>query len=570
MIKRKLAGIVAGVAAISLLATACSSDDDKKPEGDPSASSKPSASGEAKASDKILVIGMPNKQQQPNQNPLAQGSASLSLGYAFAVYESLMQVNDLKPKDPPTPWLAQSVEWNEDSTQAVITARDGVKWSDGTPFTAKDIAFSIQLRKDNEALNTDFPGQYGDITTEGNKVTVNFTTGQYVNAARLYRLLIVPEHLWKDQDPVTWTDDEMIGTGPFKLKSFTPQAVTLEPNTDYWGETPKVATLRYDTFNDNAGLTTALTTGEAQWGWTFIPDFENTFIAKDPEHFHQVAGGGFGVDVLYLNNETKPFNDVAFRKALNMVVDRSDISTTAGYGVWPQIKSVTGLPQPSGDAFISDEFADEELTVDVDGAKEVLTDAGYTWDGDALVDPDGEKVSFKLQNPTGWTDYLDALGIISEGAAALGAEATVEGVVQDTWFNDIIPFGNFQASLHWTDGGSTPWNMYSNIMDGASYVPLGESATWNFGRYKNDAVTQALADFKAGTDDNARSAALDVVQKAFVEDVPGLVIWSRPAVAQYSTVNYTGFPTDEDPYANPQPTGPQAALILSKLVPTED
>ena len=73
---------------------------------------------------------------------------------------------------------------------------------------------------------------------------------------------------------------------------------------------------------------------------------------------------------------------------------------------------------------------------------------------------------------------------------------TVEGVVQDTWFNDIIPLGNFQASLHWTDGGSTPWNMYSNIMDGASYVPLGQPATWNFGRYQNEAVTQALADFK--------------------------------------------------------------------------
>ena len=556
---RKLSTVVATAATLALLATACS--------GGSGDGSDDTATG---SSDKILTIGMPNGPQQPNQNPLANGSASLSLGYAFAVYESLMQVNELKPTDPPTPWLAESVEWNADSTQAVITAREGVKWSDGTPFTAEDIQFSIELRKNNEALNTDFPGQYGDITLEGNKVTVNFTTGQFVNQVKLLKLLMVPKHLWKDQDPIKWTDDEMIGTGPFKLKTFTPQSVSLEPNDDYWGTKPLVGGLRYDTFNDNNGLTTALTTGEAQWGWVFIPDFENTFIAKDPEHFHQVAGGGFGVDVLYLNNETKPFNDVAFRKALNMVVDRSDISTTAGYGVWPQIKSVTGLPQPSGDAFISDEYLDQELTVDVDGAKEVLTDAGYTWDGDALVDPDGEKVSFTLQNPTGWTDYLDALGIISEGAAALGAEATVEGVVQDTWFNDIIPFGNFQASLHWTDGGSTPWNMYSNIMDGASYVPLGESATWNFGRYQNDAVTQALADFKAGTDDAARSAALDVVQKAFVEDVPGLVIWSRPAVAQYSTVNYTGFPTDEDPYANPQPTGPQAALILSKLVPTED
>ena len=109
--------------------------------------------------------------------------------------------------------------------------------------------------------------------------------------------------------------------------------------------------------------------------------------------------------------------------------------------------------------------------------------------------------------------------------------------------------------------------MYSNIMDGASYVPLKDTATWNFGRYKNDEVTQALAEFKTGTGDG--QAALDVVQQHFVEDVPGLIIWSRPAVAQYSTKNYTGFPTEDDPYANPQPTGPQAALILSKLVPTK-
>ena len=102
---------------------------------------------------------------------------------------------------------------------------------------------------------------------------------------KLYKLLIVPEHLWADQDAVNWTDDEMIGTGPFTLKTFTPQAVTLVPNDDYWGDEPKVSQLRYDAFNDNAGLTTALTTGEAQWGWTFIPDYETTFIAKDPEHY---------------------------------------------------------------------------------------------------------------------------------------------------------------------------------------------------------------------------------------------------------------------------------------------
>ena len=526
--------------------------------------------GGGDASNKVLTIGMPNGPQAPNQNPLATGSASLSLGYAYVVYESLMQINELHPTDEPTPWLAESVEWNDDSTQAVITARDGVQWSDGEDFTADDIAFSIQLRKDTPELNIDFPDQYGDISVDGNQVTVDFTTSQYVNRDKLYKLLIVPEHIWADVDPVQFTDDEMIGTGPYLLDQFTPQSVTMKPNPDYWGGQPKVGTLRYDTFNDNNGLTTALTTGEAQWGWTFIPDYENTFIAKDPEHFHQVAGGGFGVDVLYLNNETKPFDDPAFRKALNLVVDRAEISEKAGYGVCPQISSVTGLPQPSGDAYIAPEFDGAELEVDVDGAKQLLTDAGYTWDSsDKLVDPDGTAVTFTLTNPAGWSDYLSALDIIKAGAEELGATATVEPAVQDTWFNDIIPFGNFQATLHWTDGGSTPWNLYSNIMDGASYVPLGETANWNFGRYQNDAVTQALAAFKGASDDATRAEAMQVIQDAFVNDAPGLVIWSRPAVAQYSTVNYTGFPSEDDPYANPQPTGPQAALILSKLEPTK-
>ncbi len=159
-----------------------------------------------------------------------------------------------------------------------------------------------------------------------------------------------------------------------------------------------------------------------------------------------------------------------------------------------------------------------------------------------LIDPDGEKVTFVLTNPAGWSDYLSALDIIAAGAKELGAEATVEPIVQDTWFNDTIPFGNFQASLHWVDNGSTPWNLYSNIMDGASYVPLGETANWNFGRYNNPDVTAALAAFKGASDDATRAEAMRTIQEAFVNDAPGLVIWQRPAVAQYSTVNYTGFP----------------------------
>lgn len=570
MNNRKLTTATVSMAILALLATACSSTD---PQTTTSPTETGSASQDAATTEgATLTVGMPNGTLSENNNPLAPtGSASKSLGYAWVIYESLMQVNDLYPLEDPTPWLAESVTWNDDYTVAEVVARDGVRWSDGEDFTAEDIAFTFNLFVDFPALNADFPEQLEGATADGTTATITFNRSQYVNQVKLNRTVVVPEHIWSGvEDPTTYTDLEPVGTGPYLLESWTPQAASLVPNPDYWGGQPQVARLQYSSYNDNNALITALTTGESQWGWTFIADYENVYIAQNPEHFHQVAGGGFAADVLFLNNETKPFNNRAFRQALNMAIDREQISQLAGSGVWPGIDSVTGMPMPSGEAFLNPAFEGQTYQVDIDGARAILEEAGYTWDGSgALIDPDGEAVSFELVNPAGWNDYLTALELIRQAAQQLGATATVNAANQDAWFNDIIPFGNFQATLHWTDGGATPWNLYSNMMDGAQYVPLGDTANWNFGRYDNDEVTAALAEFAGASDEESRLAAIHTVQEIYVEEVPALVIWARPAVAQYSTQNYTGFPSDEDPYANPQPTGPQAAQIVMNLTPTE-
>ena len=151
-------------------------------------------------------------------------------------------------------------------------------------------------------------------------------------------------------------------------------------------------------------------------------------------------------------------------------------------------------------------------------------------------------------------------------AQSLGATATAVKPPADNWFEDV-PLGNFQAALHWTDGGATPYDMYSDIMDGAQYVPLGEKANWNFGRYQNDEATAAFETYASSSDEAARTAALNTIQQIFVEEVPGIAIWSRPQTAQYSTKNYVGWPSEEDPYAGPQPTRPGAAEIVMKLKP---
>ncbi|GAA4717106.1 ABC transporter substrate-binding protein [Isoptericola chiayiensis] len=562
---RKLSATFAGAAVVAMLATACGGGGDTDTSTDTT-----EGQTEAAATGEVLTVGMPNGTQTENQSPFATGSAALSLGYAFVIYEPLMMVNDAKPAEDPQPWLADSIEWSEDYTQAVITPREGVTWSDGEAFDAEDVAFSIQLRQDHEGLNTSaLPIE--SVESDGTTVTVTFGAPQYVNTAKLADMLIVPEHLWAGvEDPTTFTNTEPVGTGPYTLESWTPQAATVVARDDYWGGDLSVPEIRYSSYNDNNALTTALTTGEAQWGWTFIADYENVYIAADPEHYHQYAAAGLGIDALFLNNEEKPFDDVAFRRALNMALDRRSITDVATSGVNPPITSVTGLPLPAGDEFLSDAFAGEELAADVEGAKQVLTDAGYTGVGESLVDPDGEPVTFELTNPAGWNDYLTALDLIKNAAAELGAEATVQPANADGWFADIIPPGNFDATLHWTDGGATPWDLYSNIMDGAQYAPLGEPATWNFGRYQDEEVTEALATYASTTDDAERTEALATIQQHFVEDVPAIAIWARPATAQYSSLNYTGWPSEEDPYNQPQPTGSQALQILLNLEPAAD
>src|SRR5690606_35519021 len=110
----------------------------------------------------------------------------------------------------------------------------------------------------------------------------------------------------------------------------------------------------------------------------------------------------------------KPFNDLAFRQAVNMVIDREAHTTIAREKAGPELTSVTGLPTPVGEQYIGPDYEGVEFEIDVEGARSILEDAGYTWDGDALIDPDAEPVSFTLQVPQGWNDYVTGVSLIAD------------------------------------------------------------------------------------------------------------------------------------------------------------
>ena len=500
-------------------------------------------------------------------NPFISTGSGQSLGYNRMIFEPLAMVNPVG-KNETTPWLASKVEWNSDYTQLTVTPRANVKWSDGKPFTADDIVFTFNLIKNTPAL--DLAGlKLSDVKKDGGNVVLSFSESKFVKQGDVLQTAIVPEHQWKDiADPTKDAVKDAVGTGPYTIKTFSSQGVVLKSRTDYWGGKVPVPELKYLEYNDNTGLLRGLQNGETDWAQIFITDYQKNYVDKDPKHNVFWGANILSPDMIVVNTTKAPFDNVAFRKAVNMVVDRKAHAEKARSNAGPELKNVTGIPQPTGDQYIADAYKDQNFTIDVDGAKKVLSDAGYTWKDGALIDPKGTPVSFTLQDPQGWNDYVTGIQLAAtQIKSTLGADAKVATPDADTWFANMAS-GNFDAALHWTGSGSNPWHIYDDVMNGAYLDQAADGKVAdNFGRYNNPEATALLKEYAQASDDASRTAALDKIQKIFVDDVPAIAIGTHPQLGEYNTRKYTGWPSESDQYATADPTQPWAVQVIMKLKP---
>jgi peptide/nickel transport system substrate-binding protein len=556
--RRTVALALTGLLAAAALA-ACSSGDGQ------SGSSGNNGSGTAAT---VLNIGMPNGPQTENHNPFLGSSSGASLGYRWMIFEPLVMINGIKPTEPGKPWLATEWKWDANYTKLSLTVREGVKFSDGQPMTADDVAYSFQIRKDNEGLNQDaIP--YGTITASGNKVDLTFTRSQFTNQNKILTVFVIPKHQWSTiKDPSQDTLKSPIGTGPYTVKSFTPQTTTLTLRDSYWQDLPKVKELRYTSYNDNNAQTTALANGASEWSFVFVPNVKAVFQDKDPKNHKLWFPANLGIHGLWINTTRKPFDNPALRRAMNLVINRDDIfqQGEAGY-FYPKVESMTGIPTPAGESFIAPEYKDLKHRVDVEAAKKELTDAGFKLEGDALKDPTGKPVTITLTDPAGWSDYITDLEIIKDNLSTIGIKATVDKANQDAWFKNIDE-GNFDAAMHWTNGGATPYDIYQNIMDGKILKPVGKGGvSGNYGRFNSPEATKALDQYANAADDAARTTALNTLQKIMVEQMPIIPTSASNVGGLYSTKNWVGWPDEQNQYGPAQPTQQNALQIILNLKP---
>jgi peptide/nickel transport system substrate-binding protein len=488
-----------------------------------------------------------------------------------AMYEPLMVFN--KNTNELIPWLATAYKWNDDNTELTFTIRQGVLWSDGQPFSASDVIFTFDLLKKFPALATtatSILNDYVDTVTAPDASTVLIKFKKVYTPA-LYDLsnqYIVPEHIWKDvTDPVTYTNENPVGTGPFtEVTRFDDQIYVVEKNPHYWQPgKPYFQGLKYPAYPGNDQANMALTNGDLDWAGNFVPDIDNTYVAKDPANFHYYFGEGDTI-LLYINPALKPFDDPAVRKAVSMGIDRKMVVDTAEYG-YIQPSDVTGISAEYASwktVQVSDE--DNWTAYNPEKANAALDALGLKKGADGIrLDKDGKPMKYTLIAVAGWTDWVSACQVIAQNMKDLGITITVETPEFNAWMDELGK-GQHQWAISYSSGGPTPLNFYRGLMSKSTMLPVGEASDENWNRIADPEADALMEDFVKTSDAAQQKEIMAKIQTLFIKDAPALPLFPGPDWYEYSTRNFTDWPTKENNYAPgtpyASPAGSMSPLIM--------
>jgi peptide/nickel transport system substrate-binding protein len=491
-------------------------------------------------------------------------------GVQGMIYEPLLFFNQAKPGDI-QPQLATAYTFGDGGKTLDFTLRTGVKWSDGQPFTADDVVYTFELAKKNPKLNQGINsgGNVLDTATavDPTHVHLTFTAPAYT---RLWNIAgqswMLPKHIWQNiADPAKDPVDKPVGTGPFMLGTFSPQSYVLKKNPAYWeAGKPKIGGLRFWSFNGGDAATTALAAGQLDWTGLFMPDIDKQYVQRDPAHNKYINESFLYVTNLVPNLTKAPLDDLAVRQAINVALDRKKIIDLAFVGLG-KVPSPVELVLPQYQDYVAPQYAAAQVEYNPGKAVQILEQDGYKRGSDGIFAKGGKKLSIKCTVVSGWTDYISAMQIIQQELKAVGIEFTPKEVSYNA-FTAAQTDGDFQ--MHMTNGwgGPSPYYMYSNILSSANIPPAGQ----NQARWKNATVDAALSRIAQTPpeDTAAIKQAVYQIQDQVMKEVPYIPIQQSSALAEFRTVNATGWPSDQNPYALALPFyTPDGAIVAKNLVP---
>lgn len=556
MTRTGLKGLATALGAVALLATTT-----------PAAMAAPKTSAaqrpQAAASGNLTIINGFGTLWGCVFNPF---NPTWQFGSAGFVYEPLVYIDTLE-NGKTTPWLATKWAWSDGNKVLTFTIRKGVKWNDGTPLTAADVAFTFNLLKKYPAMDLNsIWSVLKSVTQQGDNVVLDFKTAAvpyfYYVADQTF---ILPQHIWASvKNPVTFADAKPVGTGPFTMTKCTTENVTYTANPNYWQPgLPKVKTVNYPAIL-SASTENGMLATDGGWGGQFIPNIKSFYVSKKKDNQYWFPPYS-NVDI-FVNNKNPQLN-LTVRKAMAYAIDRTRVSTIGEYGYEPA-SNQTDIVTPTFDSWLDkSQAAKYGYRYDPKKAMSILEKAGYKRGAGGIFEKNGKQLKFNIINIGAYPDWVAAVQVITQELGAVGIKVTPQNLTTTAYDADLYP-GKYQLAYGSETGGPAPYYELRQLLDSANTAPIGQTATTDYERYSNPATDKLFNEYAATTSTALQHKIIDQLQNVMLSDVPVLPMTEDVAWYQYNTGSFSGWVTKKNPYALPSPyLVPDNEVLLLHLVP---
>ena len=530
-----------------------------------------------------------------NFNPLIPGT-NRNQGAHQAMWEPLFILN--YETGEIQPWVGTAFDHNDAQDVWTLHIRDGVTWSDGVPFTADDVVFSIQMLLDDDTSTLSHAAdmqQWVSSVEKTDDLTVVFNLKapnprfqlDYFSVKLWGDLIILPKHVWEGQDPFTFTfyDESKgwpIGTGPYKLTSAAPTQFVWDRDDNWWGA--KVG------FHDLPEPLRAI--------WVVAPSEDQKALLMSSHQLDSAMNLTLGAfqaiqaqnpnveawhaDLPYawadpcprelaLNTQNAPWDDPNMRKAVSIIIDRNRNVNIAYEGTTIPSRSMFveyGAMDPIISAIVDAGYGISP-DGDVAGGQALIEAAGYSMNGNGLYEKDGQVLSLNIQVPNDTAEYTRSNNDLVEQLRNAGIEATSQPLTGAT-INDNRALGNFDAAWTWDTCGSInePWRSM-NYLTTNQFADIGTRASFNNQRWNTEGA-QAYTDIvnQIGQLPLGDPQIVDLVVQAYkyiYDETPVIPLVQAEKLVPFDTTYWTNWPTAENNYNHPATWWESTHQILLNL-----
>ncbi len=494
------------------------------------------------------------------------------------------------------PWLGESFEYNDSLDAVDVKIREGASWSDGVPFTAHDVKFTIDMVIANPELNRSalWGDQIDNVEVHDDyNLTINLTRPD----PRFFQVQfgfgwenhtpIVPKHVWENEDPLEFNNYDPnkgwpLGTGAFRLALSTPEVQIYDRRDDWWAseigfsDPPQVERIQYIPVSDDIVASQLYINNQLDIGPPLLKrTFESAKAFNPALRSWNFEGPVWGAPdgcnfVLILNNQKEHFNDVNVRWAINHAINRDEITELAYAGGVPPVAvpiSSYGVKQYLP---LMQDIIDKYNPNDPDPAKVEarMTDSGYSKDSEGFWNKDGSRVEITLEIPS----WMRPQGPFLEKQLQDGGFDAVFKQGEPATIGDRLRMG--ETEVVWVQCGSInePYDTFKSYHSKNS-APPGENyaGAVQGGRYENpemDAILDEMEAMLHSPDDPRYVELARQAMELFLRDMPVIHIAEELHVIVHNTHYWTGWPGVEDPYVAPYPPWNGWYMITLNLEPT--